>query len=275
LSAGRSWEPCRASPRGPSSTSSTSESANFRPGTGEAQERVRALIEQRANAPQADSAAIARWELADRKGAKPEPTAEALDRRIADAERDRDGLETAVDLALEEKAAYVQKHRDRLVKVAAQQTDEAHQRMRALIDELEQTRATLVELRAAAVWAAVFPDGSVAGEPPTGLIARGLAEPVTATLGLRPPPQMSAGKVLELLRRDADLLRSAATPEQRVLLEGRDPKASGAVWAASDERKVQRHTEIEAARQAYLQEWGHWPNEAQLESFLHERGFNQ
>jgi hypothetical protein len=67
---------------------------------GEAQERVRALIEQRANAPQADSAAIARWELADRKGAKPEPTAEALDRRIADAERDRDGLETAVDLAL-------------------------------------------------------------------------------------------------------------------------------------------------------------------------------
>jgi len=101
----------------------------------EAQERVRTLTEQRANAPTVDADAIARWELNHRKGPKPKPTAETLDAEIVDAERDRDGLETAIDLALEEKAAYIEKHRARLVNVAEQQTEEAHQRMRALIDD--------------------------------------------------------------------------------------------------------------------------------------------
>lgn len=229
----------------------------------EAQELVRGLMEQRASSPTADADALATWELAGRKGPKPEPTADTLDRQVADAERDRDGLERAIDVTLEQKASHVEKHRARLVKVATQQADDAHARMLALVDELEQTRASLIELRAAAVWASLFPNSSAAGEPPTTLIARGLAEPITVALGLRPPPQIQAAKLLELLRADADALKAAATAEQRAAMEGRDPnrRATGATWANTPEGEAAARQDKAEQIAAYRETWGVEPPE--------------
>lgn len=225
----------------------------------ETQERVRSLTEQRANAPLADANALAEWEMTGRKGAKPKPVTDTLNVQIADAERDRDGLERAVDLALEEKAAYVARHRERLVTVAGQQAAAAHTRMLELVNELEQARNTLVELRSAEVWAALFPDAAAAGSPQTGLIARGLAEPMKA-LGLNPPLQIPAERVIELLRRDADVLLTAATPEQRAAIDGGTPdRANGAVWANSPAAVEQHRRERHQALERYRKEWGHDP----------------
>lgn len=122
-------------------------------------------------------------------------------------------------------------------------------------------RSTLIELRQATVWASLYPDGTAAGEAPTRLIARGLADPVTATLGLRPAPQMEAAKLLELLRRDADALRAAATPEQRAALEGGDARAAGAVWAGTPEGAAATKADKQAQIDAYRETWGEDPPE--------------
>jgi hypothetical protein len=177
----------------------------------EAQERARDLSAQRADAPQRDAQALSEWELSGRRGPKPEPATERLDAELTAAERDRDALAIACDRLLEEKAAFVEKHRDRLVRVAGQQVDAAHARARELIDELAQVRDSLAGLRSAQLWAALFPADVTSQQPQTSLIAYGLAAPVRDTLGLRPAPAFEAAKVLELLRRDVDELRTAAT----------------------------------------------------------------
>jgi len=100
-------------------------------------------MERRANAPTTDADALARWEVAGRRGAKPKPTVEALDAEIQEAELAHNGLDRAVDLALEQKCEYVEKHRDRLANVARQQAEDAHKRLRGLLDELEETRTLL------------------------------------------------------------------------------------------------------------------------------------
>jgi hypothetical protein len=222
---------------------------------GEAIEQVRALSERRANAPTVDADALAAWELNGRKGGRPEATTEALDAEIVGAERERDGLERAVDLALEEKAAFVEKNRARLVNVAEQQTEAAHARMRALIDELEATRSGLIEFRQAAVWAALYPGDTANASPLVGQVALGLAKPITETLGLRPAPQMFAAQVLELLRRDADTLKTAATREQGAVLHGRDlNRPDDALWESSDEGQDARQRAMREAEEREARE---------------------
>ena len=226
---------------------------------GEAQEAVRDLLQQRATAPTADADALAGWELGNRKGAKPEPTIDTLDRQVADAERDRDGLERAVDLVLEERASFIQKHRGRLVGVAEQQTETARARMVALIDELAVTRASLVECRQATLWALCYPDAAASAQAPTGLVARGLAQPIVDTLGLQPAPQLIAGRLLDLLRKDAELLATAMAAEQRKLLGGDDAKPAGAFWNDSDEGREWERLQRQEARDRYQREWGRPP----------------
>jgi len=227
----------------------------------EAQEAVREIMEQRANAPAADADRLAAWELAGRKGAKPAATADTLDLAVADAELTRDALERAGDVVLEERASYVDKHRDRLAAVADQQTAAAHERMLALIDELEVSRADLIECRRAAIWARCYPDAAASGSAPTAQIARGLAAPVSDLLGLRPAPQLIAARLLELLRKDAELLANAITPEQAKHLGGDAKPTDGApVWVDTDDGREQTHRERQEARARYEREWGKPPS---------------
>jgi hypothetical protein len=87
------------------------------------EQRMRALHDQRVNAPSVDAQAAADWEVSDRKGPRPEPSVERIDTAIADAARERDGLLAAVDRALEDRGRFVERHRTRLANVAAQQGD--------------------------------------------------------------------------------------------------------------------------------------------------------
>jgi hypothetical protein len=235
----------------------------------EAQERARDLSAQRAVAPSRDAQALSEWELGDRQGPKPEPTTEALDHQLAEAERDRDALAIACDRLLEQKSEFVTRHRDRLVRVAAQQADAAHARARKLIDELAQVRENLTSLRTAELWAALFPAAETSQQPQTAMIAYGLAAPVRDTLGLRPAPAFEAAKVLELLRRDVDELRTAATPEQRARLEGRDERTpAGVTWG--NPTRSERVADLERHAEAFRREWGFRPSETQLEAFIRE-----
>jgi hypothetical protein len=238
----------------------------------EAQERVRDLSAKRADAPSRDAAALSEWELADRKGPKPEPTTERLDVDLATAERDRDALAIACDRLLEQKATFVDKHRDRLVRVAEQQVNAAHTRARELIDELAQVRDDLASLRSAQLWASLFFGDLANSQPQTSLIAYGLAKPIRDTLQLIPTPQFRADAVLELLRRDVDEIRAAATPEQKARLEGRDERSvPGLTWGNTDQARKERLAELERYREEFVREWGFAPSETQFEAFVAAR----
>jgi hypothetical protein len=75
------------------------------------------------------------------------------------------------------------------------------------------TRGDLLDVRVGLASLIVRVDKRPCVEPPTQLVASGLADPITRTLGLRPPPRLEARGLLNLLRADADVLRMAATPE--------------------------------------------------------------
>ncbi|MBA2512781.1 MAG: hypothetical protein H0V26_00400 [Solirubrobacterales bacterium] len=222
-----------------------------------AQARTASLLSERVGAPECDADARGAWELCGRRGPKPKPTTAALDEQIAEAQLDADALQRAVGVKLEEKGTYVQKHRRRLANVADQQRNAALERYLAIVDMLEPARATLVELAAAAVWARVYPDAAAAGEVSTSTIAGGRAQPITELLGLKPAPALPAARVIELLRRDAQLLATAMTPEQRKLIGGDDTKPrDGAVWAGSAAAQEQSRKERQAAREAGIPEYG-------------------
>lgn len=236
----------------------------------EVEQRLRGLHEQRVNAPNVDAQAAADWECAGRKGPRPEPSVESLDKKIAEAGRERDGLLAAIDRALEDRGEFVEKNRARLAAVAAQQEDAVLERLMGLLDGVEQERARLAELRQAEVWASLFPHELAAREPMTRLFGGGLQH-VSAPLGLS--AQFDYDRIIEALRADAMWLRHAlATNEQRALLEGRDPRASNdAVWADTPESRAERKAELEDAVRAFVAEWGHHPTEAQLVAFIDAR----
>ena len=60
------------------------------------------------------------------------------------------------DRILEERIAFVEKHRKRLVRDAERETERAKERYLGLVGGVEQLREELVGLRQTAVWAAVY-----------------------------------------------------------------------------------------------------------------------
>jgi hypothetical protein len=161
---------------------------------------------------------------------------------------------------LEEKASFVEKHRARLVKDADRAVTEAHARLHRLLDQLAAARDELVEHRHDAVWAALYPDGAAGVESPMHhILAGGLRRPIEQALGVT--TQLQAGRVIDALKADADWLKDAATPEQRALLEGRNPKRpnSDATWAGTPEAIEQERAEKQAALARYREMWGRDP----------------
>lgn len=225
---------------------------------GEAGQRLRELCEQLANAPNVDAEQLATWELDGRKGPRPQSSRPAIEAQIDEAETEVDGLEIAVGRELAAKAAYVEKHRPRLVKDADKATAEAHERAIALVDELAAARTALVELRATAVWAALYPAEGATRGPREALIAGGMAKPTRETLGV--DHEVEHGRTLAALRADADYWRTAATPEQRKLLGGdAKPKDGAVVWVDTDEGREQSRRELQERRDRYEREWGKPP----------------
>jgi hypothetical protein len=217
------------------------------------------LYDRRAAAPGADSDRMAAWQLDGQKGPRPVPQAESIDTEIVQRQADLDGIAVAIGQVLAEKAAYVEKHRARLVKEADKAVETAHTRQRELIEELARTREGLAELRQSALWAATFPDPAASQTAQPELLAGGLRKPVEDAIGIT--TQVNVARLWDALRADADLLKDAATPAQRALLEGRDGrKPAGTTWFDTEEGAAQRKQDQTAARERYEREWGQLPS---------------
>jgi hypothetical protein len=216
------------------------------------------LHQRQQAAPMADAERLAAWQLDGQKGPRPEPQLPAIDDAIRQRQADSDGLTLAIGKRLEEKAAFVARHRSRLVKQADEATQAAHERVLALIDELAQARTELAELRQVAVWAATFPDEEATRNAPTQVLAGGLRKPAEKA-GLS--HAVDVHRILELLRDDARWLRDASTPQQKALLAGRDPRkhTTDAVWAGTPEAIEQERAERKAALARYVDMWGRPP----------------
>lgn len=224
----------------------------------DASERLRDLREQLANAPRRDADALATWEVGSRKGHRPPATSDGIERQIADAEAEIAGLDAAVGVVLAEKAAFVETHRSRLVRDADKATAEAHDRVLQIVDELEQARATLVDMRQAATWAALYPGEAAARGPRENILVGGLAKPTKDALGI--DIQIETARLMDLLRADADYWRRGATPEQRAAMgadAGRpaDPQRA-AVWNATPEGQEAERAERKAALKRHEDLWG-------------------
>ena len=103
---------------------------------------------------QADREALAEWQLTDGKKRRPEPSAPAIEREIEEKKADRDAAIAARDRVYEDKAAFVEKNRRRLIREADKATTEARTRCEQAIEAAENAHSDLVECRTAALWAA-------------------------------------------------------------------------------------------------------------------------
>jgi hypothetical protein len=201
---------------------------------GEANARILDLQSQRQGAPERDTERLAQWHLEGARGQRPEPEAGTFEQAIRDAEADRDGLQRAVDQVLDEKAAWVERHREKLVSDAAGETATARLEYEQAIEALEAARATLIDARLTELWALTFPSEVASRQP---LRMQSLARALTGRL-----ERAGVGKFAidapvmgRLLREDAEALAVAIDPEQKALLAGTDARAGGALWEDSDQ----------------------------------------
>jgi hypothetical protein len=150
-----------------------------------AADELRELHERKQLAPERDHDRLAEWELADRKGPRPEPELPAIDAAIERLQAEWEGLSRATQRVLDDKAQYVEEHRARLSKEADGHVDETHRRYLELVDELASVREDLFGKRRAAVWARLYPGEQSAREVPD-TCAGGRKRPLQAMGAQRP-----------------------------------------------------------------------------------------
>jgi hypothetical protein len=116
---------------------------------------------------------------------------------------------------------------------------------------LEAERGKLIALRESELWAAVYPDASASEREAVDQVAGGRTKYLEKA-GIT--VQVSADRMLELLRDDARWARAMASPRQRAVLAGSDPDArqTTARWKSSDEALSERE---KAQRAAYDREF--------------------
>ena len=163
------------------------------------------LRERLRTAPAADTEALAEWQLDGQKEPRPEPQVPALEEAIARLEADFAGAEAAVAQVLEQKERYVEKHRKRLVREADRRTEEKHAERNHLLERVAETRQELADLRAATVWASLYPAREAGQTVRDQLLAGGLRQPVERTLAITSQVQFDA--VIAALKADAAWLR--------------------------------------------------------------------
>ncbi len=176
---------------------------------------------------------------------------------------------------LHDRAEHVERNRDRFVKEIGKAVQQAAERQRRLIDELEQAPQETIDLRATEVWVRIFPHPSMAPVPNTTILA-GAAKRVQTPILPGVEQALPAAGVFELLRADVDV-RQAASVEQAAAERGVTPRKLGreaqwqqdepdyvgpdfgAAWGGSPEEKQQTQRVRAYARRAYKRLWGEEP----------------
>lgn len=231
------------------------------------QEELRAALadlhRSRANAEADHARAVAAWIAAGQTDPRPVSEAGALDAAIVDTQAECAAMDTVRDRILEERIAFVDKHRKRLVHDADDETQRARAHYVDAIAELERARAELIGLRETTVWASLYPSDTLQSHPPTHALAGG-GRRASERRGFQ--SAVPAPAVFDLLRDDADHLATVATAEQAAAIHGVSRAAlSGdqAMWAGSDEDGAFQKRERERLIEQYESVWGRPPPEFQ------------
>jgi hypothetical protein len=156
-------------------------------------------------APEDDARTLADWFAAGERGERPLAT-------VYERERERDAAKILVDAVgleldreLEARLAYVERHRERMLKDARRDVTEARDKLREHVRGLPELRDALLGARETLAWAATYPDSA----PAYGFVsalALGLRAPVERTLHTTARVEYLA--VLAALEGDADALAS-------------------------------------------------------------------
>jgi hypothetical protein len=232
---------------------------------GELERRAAALNDEIAHreealkaAVHADREALTGWQLSDGKRARPEPTAPAIEQEIKAKRADRDAALAARERVYEDKARYVEKHRNRLVREADRETREAQARYAEALEAAERARAELVDCRAAALWASLYPGALANQTPDVAAVATNLRKPVERALQVT--TRLAADGVFRVLREDGDILAEMMTRDQALALGAADPNQGAAIWSGTPEGEEQARKERKEARERYRQMWGRYPD---------------
>ena len=204
---------------------------------------------RRQRAADEDAAAMFAWmEAGQPDAAKPAPVAQELDDAIAQLSAEHAAIDFARAALLDEKVAYVEKHRKRLVRDAERETTKARDRYLSAIAEVERARDDVVELRQTTVWVSLYPSPSLQTVAPANDLAGGRRKETERHLpGAKFALPVAA--ILGLLREDAAYVASVSTVEQAAELAGiSEGTLTGrhAVWSGSDEDRARRAREREA-----------------------------
>ena len=207
-------------------------------------DELQALREQHRECVDTDQQALATW-LADEAGERPEPTAPAVEARTGELQANLSALAIAVSRVFDAKQTFVEKHRTRLAKDAAKAKTAAIARAQQLVDELERAREEVVELRRAELWAGLFPAQQAVHSFDSHYVKCGRTHKAFPELSSR----ANVNGLFELVREDVAFLEQAADPEQRAILEDRDPRHDpNTFWAESPEGQQTRERHSREAR---------------------------
>lgn len=200
---------------------------------------------QRAEAEHAD--ALAAWMVAGQQDPKPVSEAKALDDAIAEGDAEYAAIDNVRDRILEERIAFVEKHRKRLMRDAERAAEQAKERYLRAVDELAQAREELVGLRETTVWASLYPSDTLTSMAPSYALVGGRRRETEQHLaGMT--GQLPAHAVLALLRADAVYFATVSTVEQAAAMQGvtaAELTTREAMWAGSDADLARQEREKE------------------------------
>ena len=186
------------------------------------------------SAPAHDLENLAAWERAGRRGPRPESTRPALEAEVARLQEGERALLHAVDAVTADRARFVEKNRDKLVREAGKIRETARERTERALGELEEARGELVRARALELWSLLYPSAEAGREPNFASLAGGLRR-VGEMAGIQ--QAVAVEQVIAALREDVDWVASAVTREQQAKLGSatagewhRDARTGEWVW---------------------------------------------
>lgn len=221
-------------------------------------QRIQELRAQLSHATVEDEQGLVAW-LREGRGARPEPSAPALEQELARAHADLDARSAIVAQLEADKETFVVRHRRRLFADAQKATEAARALYVETIDSLASLREEVRNARQAAIYAQLYPSALTGSEPPASLVAGRVDVMRQAIPGLG--TTLELGGILALLRADANYVATAATASQASEIAGRDvtqptPEQGGATWTQTDEGREAERAEKREALERYRREWG-------------------
>jgi len=205
------------------------------------------LRDRRDRADEDHAARLAAWLAGGKQEPRPLSEVRELEEAIVEVSAEFGAIDSLRERVLEERIAFVAKHRKRLVKDAERAIDVVRKRYLELVAELEQVREELIGLNESRLWAELFPSELLATYAPAVELVGGRRQ-VTLRHMHFAKQGIPANGTFALLRADAEHFATVATLDQKAAIEGvstAELTGDGASWAGSDADLAQKKREKE------------------------------